>query len=172
MAGALCVAAWLTAAALHGTVPREPVGLEPPSLPVLAGLSGGHRTAAAAAAWSATVVHYANTTPQPETLESGILTAIALDPTLQPPMSNGATLLRYAGGADRVAPILEAGHANFPNDPWFPWALAMHHWRDRNDPATAADWLDRAADLDPSPVYGAAAASLRERAAAEPRATP
>ncbi len=156
--------AWLAAAGLHGAVPRDPVALEPPTLPVLAGLSVGHRSVAASGAWCATVLHYANTTPRPDTLEAGIHTAIALDPTLQPPMSNGATLLRYTGGSDRVQPVLEAGLESFPDDPWFPWALAMHHWRDRDDPATAADWLDRAAAVDPSPVWSGAARSLRERA--------
>ncbi|MEZ4319452.1 MAG: hypothetical protein R3F61_18195 [Myxococcota bacterium] len=160
--GPLCMAAcWLGAAALHPFVPRDPVGLEPPSAPVLAALSGGHPTAAASGAWSATVVHFANTTPDAGALEAGIRTSVRFDPTFQPPLVNGVMMLRQVGATDRIAPLLELGLRAHPGEAWFPWAMAMHVWLDDDDPEQAAVWLDRAAALAPDAIHARAAEALR-----------
>ncbi|MCB9677007.1 MAG: hypothetical protein H6737_17960 [Alphaproteobacteria bacterium] len=159
----LAVGAWLAAAVLHGLVPRDPVALEPASAPVLAVLSGGHRTAAASAAWASTVAHFAATTPDPDALEAGIHTAIAFDPAFVPPVAQGSLMLRLAGAPERVPPLLEHGMAAHPGDPWFPWAMAMHVWTVEADHDAAAAWLDRAEALAPGGIHGEAADALRSR---------
>lgn len=160
--------AWLSAAALHGTVPRDPSAPGAPSLPVLALLSVGRPSTGASMAWCGTVLHHANAPePDAQTVLSGISASIALDPSFRPPTTHGALLLRRLGRPDLAEQVLQAGSRQFPRDPWFPWARAMIAWVDRGDRSTAAAWMQQAAELtcpgcpSEATLHGRAAASLR-----------
>ncbi len=154
------LAAFVGAALLHGAVSRDPVGATPMSAPSAALLSGGRTTMAATLSWGSTVLHYANARPDPLAMMRGIDAAHHFDPERQAPLSQGALMVRRAKGDPR--PVLERGLSAFPDEPWFPWAIGMHHWLDLEDTQTAADWMDRAEALAPNTGYALTAAALRE----------
>jgi len=159
----IAAVAWVGAVAIHSRVEREPAALSPSSAPVLAVLSGGHTTAAASAAWSSTVLHYANTTADPSTVAAGIHTALRFDPSLQPPVVHGVMMLQRLGATEEVPALLQHGMHEFPDESWFPWAMGMHLWLAEDSPDAAAEWLERAADLSPDSIHRDAAAALRAR---------
>lgn len=152
--------AFIGAALLHTHVPRDAVGAAPVTAPSAALLSAGRPSVAATFAWGSTVLHYANAHADAPAIVRGIETTHRFDPQRQAALSHGSLMVRRAHG-DPV-PVLELGLAEFPDEPWFPWAMGMHHWLDLEDPARAAVWMDRAADLAPEGGYAATAAALRE----------
>ncbi len=96
--------------------------------------------------------------------EGMVRTANALDPKWRTPYFYGGLLLRAAGdlpGSDR---ILEAGAAAFPQDWFFPANRAMNAYLHEDDPAAAAVWMARAAELPGAPFwYRASAAGMKEK---------
>ncbi len=152
--------AFIGAALLHPHVPRDDVGAAPVTAPSAAVLSVGRPSVAATFAWGSTVLHYANAHTDAPTIVRGIETTHRFDPRRQAALSHGSLMVRRAQGDP--SSVIELGLAEFPDEPWFPWAMGMHHWLDNDDRTRAAMWMDRAAALAPEGGYAATAAALRE----------
>ncbi len=70
-------------------------------------------------------------------------------------------MLLRAGDLEASLAVLEEGHRLFPDDPWFPWILAMELWQEGDDPHGAAHWLRKAAQIAPDgQIYERAARAL------------
>lgn len=79
----------------------------------------------------------------------------------------GGALLRAEGAIDGADVVFTEGADHFPDDPFFPFSVGMNAYLYRNDPATAAEWLEKAAARPGAPSwYAAAAAAMHQKSGA------
>lgn len=95
-------------------------------------------------------------------LRGTVLAVTDLDPTWRSPYFYGGSLLRVLGDIDGSDEVFKRGADNVPHDGYFAFSYAMNQYLYHDDPAAAADWLDRAA-REPRAVrwYTAAAGAMR-----------
>ncbi|MFZ5478334.1 MAG: hypothetical protein ACOZNI_16320 [Myxococcota bacterium] len=94
-----------------------------------------------------------------------LLTVSTLDPVWRTPYFYGGAFLRVVGNVEAADQVYLRAMENLPDDPWFPFAYGMNHYLEREDAATAAEWIGRASRLPGAPSwYGAAAAAMRQEA--------
>jgi hypothetical protein len=87
-----------------------------------------------------------------------------LDPAWRTVYLYGGGLLRVVGDLDGSDALFERGMRALPEDPYFPFALAMNHYLYRQDPARAAALVQQAARLPGAPAwYPAAAAAFLDQ---------
>lgn len=87
-----------------------------------------------------------------------------LDPPWRTPYFYGGILLRVLGDVDGSDAVFRQGAEALPDDWFFPFSVGMNYFLVRDDPKTAAEWLDRAALLDEAPAWLAStAAELKQR---------
>ena len=92
-------------------------------------------------------------------LLAGMLRTVSvLDPHWRTPHFYGGGMLRVAGDIDGSDEIYARGMAGLPNDPYFPFSLAMNAYLYRKDVERAARFLDIAAKVPGAPSWYAAAA--------------
>jgi hypothetical protein len=84
----------------------------------------------------------------------GMIEAIAaLDPTWRTPYFYGGTMLRGVGAIDASDRVFMAGIENLPDDAYFPFALGMNYYLQRDDIASAIHWIDIAAKKPGAPAW-------------------
>jgi len=95
-------------------------------------------------------------------LRGTVLAATDLDPPWRSPYFYGGSLLRVLGDIDGSDEVFKRGADNVPSDGYFAFSYAMNQYLYHEDPAAAADWLDRAA-REPGAArwYSAAAGAMR-----------
>ncbi len=81
-----------------------------------------------------------------------------LDPQWRTPYFYGGSMLRVTGDVDASTALFEKGHAALPDDFFFPFAIGMNYYLDKEDPVQAAEWVQRAAGLPGAPKWYRAAA--------------
>lgn len=91
----------------------------------------------------------------------------ALDPTWRTPYYYGGTLLRAIGDIDGSDEVFASGHANLPDDAFFPFSLGMNAYLHHEDPRSAARYLAVAAATPGAPSWYAAAAAAMKRESGE-----
>jgi hypothetical protein len=92
-------------------------------------------------------------------LLAGMLRTVSvLDPHWRTPHFYGGGMLRVNGDIDASDEIYARGMAGLPNDPYFPFSLAMNAYLYRKDVERAARFLDIAARIPGAPPWYAAAA--------------
>lgn len=97
-------------------------------------------------------------------LRGTILAVVDLDPAWRSPYFYGGSLLRVLGDIDGSDAVFRRGAEAIPNDGYFAFSFAMNQYIHRDDPALAADWMERAAAAPRAGTwYAAAAAALRTR---------
>jgi hypothetical protein len=88
-----------------------------------------------------------------------------LDPGWRTPYFYGGSMLRASGDIAASDLIFEAGRANLPDDPYFPFSLGMNAYLYRQDHAAAAAFLEEAAACPDAPFwYASAAAAMHQDA--------
>ncbi len=98
-------------------------------------------------------------------LRAMLLAVTDLDPDWRGPHFWGGIMLRVSGDIDGSDEILRRGERARPEDPFFPFSLAINAWMYREDNDLAAEYAERAAHKPGAPGwYGAAAASFRSHA--------
>jgi hypothetical protein len=101
---------------------------------------------------------------QNELLEGMLRTVSVLDPHWRTPHFYGGGMLRVNGDIDGSDEIYARGMAGLPNDPYFPFSLAMNAYLYRKDVERAAHFLDLAARVPGAPTwYRAAAAGVLDK---------
>jgi hypothetical protein len=84
----------------------------------------------------------------------GMIEAIAaLDPTWRTPYFYGGTMLRGVGAVDASDRVFLAGIEHLPEDAYFPFALGMNYYLQRDDVASAIHWIDIAAQKPKAPAW-------------------
>ncbi len=98
-------------------------------------------------------------------LLAGMLRTVSvLDPHWRTPHFYGGGMLRVNGDIDASDEIYARGMEGLPNDPYFPFSLAMNAYLYRKDVERAARFLDMAARVPGAPPwYSAAAGGVLEK---------
>lgn len=104
-------------------------------------------------------------------LATVILAINTLDPRWRTSYYYGGTLLRVLGDIEASDEVFSRGVEAMPHEWYFPFSLGMNAFLFRDDAATGADWLTRAATIDGAPAWvSASAAELRQRGGDRPSA--
>lgn len=139
-----CLAAgWLLSVVPRLVAPPSPAGT--PLAPVAArALALGVPERAATALWWSTSTQWVRDDRlAPAVLGDRLAALHGLDPTWSTPWIYGGLMLQTQGDRDAARPVLEAGAAHFPDQPWFAAALGVAH-ADAGELDEARTWLDRA----------------------------
>ena len=80
-----------------------------------------------------------------------------LDPEWRSVYFWGGTMLSLCKHIDGSDELFIAGSAQFPDDAFFPFSVAMNALLERNDTELALDWMQRAANKDTAPPWYKAA---------------
>lgn len=82
-----------------------------------------------------------------------IETTTALDPSWRTPFFFGGVMLRVSGNVPLSTETFMNGHASFPEDAYFPFAVGMNHYLHDEDFVAAAEWIGLAAELPDAPDW-------------------
>ena len=129
----------------------------------------GYHTMVADLTWVRAVLLFAEATHDKDSPENKLLagmlrTVSILDPHWRTPHFYGGGMLRVNGDIDASDEIYARGMAGLPNDPYFPFSLAMNAYLYRKDVERAARFLDIAAKVPGAPPwYSAAAAGVLDK---------
>ena len=123
----------------------------------------GYHTMVADLTWVRAVLLFAEAkhdkdSPENKLLAGMLRTVSVLDPHWRTPHFYGGGMLRVNGDIDASDEIYARGMAGLPNDPYFPFSLAMNAYLYRKDVVRAARFLDIAAKVPGAPSWYAAAA--------------
>jgi hypothetical protein len=124
----------------------------------------GYHTMVADLTWVRAVLLFGEGTNGKDSPESKLLlgmlrTVSILDPHWRTPHFYGGGMLRVNGDIDGSDEIYARGMAGIPNDPYFPFSIAMNAYLYRKDVERAARFLDIAAKVPGAPTWYAAAAA-------------
>ena len=163
--------AWATAAVLHAPLraaspPAEAAPTLRPEPAAWRAMALGHDRAAASLLWMRTGIVFARSDPASAPwIREATLTCMELDPAWRAPARYGALMLAALGSIDDHEQVLRHAAATWPDDPWFPTALAMSRYLHRGDLQGAATWLEWAATTPgATAIHDRAATTFRRRA--------
>jgi hypothetical protein len=123
----------------------------------------GYHTMVADLTWVRAVLLFAEEahdkdSPENKLLAGMLRTVSVLDPHWRTPHFYGGGMLRVNGDIDGSDEIYARGMEGLPNDPYFPFSIAMNAYIYRKDVERAARFLDIAAKVPGAPPWYAAAA--------------
>jgi hypothetical protein len=129
----------------------------------------GYHTLFADLTWTRAVLLFGEGSREKDSPENQLLagmlrTVSVLDPHWRTPHFYGGGMLRVNGDIDASDEIFARGMAGLPNDPYFPFSIAMNAYLYRKDVQRAAHFLDIAARVPGAPDwYRAAAAGVLDK---------
>lgn len=129
----------------------------------------GFEEALADVLWVRTVLLFADwvagdeSTFSREYLHRFVLAIATLDPGWRTVYYYGGVELRVMGDIDAADDVFRRGHDALPDEPFFPFSVGMDAYLYRDDPATAAKWMAKAAAIPRSPRWYAGAAAAMQR---------